>query len=293
MDIGIIGQGFVGTAIKEAFSPHCKIRTYDKFRNDLSTHKSIASCCGGCEIVFVCVPTPMNPDGSCNTSIVEDICMNLAHVPPHPTLGTIIAIKSTIPPMTTNTIKKGLTAAAAQNAPVVIPGCYSVVFNPEFLIERTATEDFKNTCRVILGGSSVATEILRKFYLKIFPKADIIETDSTTAEFIKYAANCFLATKVSLANEFAEMCSKLGISYDKVVEYATKDERLGSTHWSVPGPDGKKGFGGSCFPKDLNALICVAQSLGVDANVLEAVWKTNLQVRPERDWESLKGRAVN
>jgi UDPglucose 6-dehydrogenase len=89
------------------------------------------------------------------------------------------------------------------------------------------------------------------------------------------------------------MCSKLGISYDKVVEYATKDERLGSTHWSVPGPDGKKGFGGSCFPKDLNALIHVAQSLGVDANVLEAVWKTNLQIRPERDWESLKGRAVN
>ena len=291
MDIGIIGQGFVGTALKEAFSPYCKIRTYDKFRNDLSTHKGIASCCGGCEIVFVCVPTPMNPDGSCDISIVEDVCMNLAHTPPHPTRGTIIVIKSTIPPMTTNAIREKL--IATEGCGRRGEGYYSVVFNPEFLIERTATEDFKNTNRVILGGPSVATKILREFYLKVFPKADIIETDSTTAEFIKYAANCFLATKVSLANEFAEMCSKLGISYDKVVEYATKDERLGSTHWSVPGPDGKRGFGGSCFPKDLNALIHVAQSLGVDANVLEAVWKTNLQARPERDWESLKGRAVN
>jgi len=279
MDIGIIGQGFVGTALKEAFSPHCKIRTYDKFRNDLSTHRDIASFRNGCEIVFVCVPTPMNPDGSCNTSIVENICVSLAHTPPHPTRGIIIVIKSTIPPMTTNAINNRIN--------------YPVIFNPEFLIEKTATEDFKNTNRVILGGPPVATEILKKFYLKVFPKADIIKTDSTTAEFVKYAANCFLATKVSLANEFTEMCSKLGINYDKVIEYATKDERLGDTHWSVPGPDGKKGFGGSCFPKDLNALIYVAQSLGVDANVLKAAWKTNLQVRPERDWELLKGRAVN
>jgi UDPglucose 6-dehydrogenase len=170
---------------------------------------------------------------------------------------------------------------------------YPVVFNPEFLVERTATEDFKNTSRVILGGPSAATEILKKFYLKVFPKADIIETDSTTAEFVKYIANCFLATKVSLANEFAEMCSKLGVNYDKVIEYATKDERLGKTHWSVPGPDGNLGFGGSCFPKDLNALICVAQSLGIDVDVLKAAWKTNLRVRPGRDWELLKGRAVN
>ena len=285
MDIAIIGQGFVGTALKESFSPHYKIRTYDKFRNDLSTHKGIASCCRDCEIVFVCVPTPMNPDGSCDTSIVESVCDDINYegmhkiFPPHPTQGTIIVIKSTIPPTTTRKINNQTS--------------YPVVFNPEFLVERTATEDFKNTSRIILGGPPVATEILSRFYLIVFPKADVIETDSTTAEFVKYVANCFLATKVSLANEFAKMCSKLEISYDKVIEYATKDERLGNTHWSVPGPDGKKGFGGSCFPKDLNALMHVAQSLGVDANVLKAVWKTNLQIRPERDWESLKGRAVN
>ena len=275
MDIGIIGQGFVGTALKEVFSPHYEVRTYDKFRDDLSTHGGIASCCNGCDIVFVCVPTPMNPDGSCDVSIVESICDDINY---EGMQGTIV-IKSTVPPTTTHKIGSRVS--------------YPVVFNPEFLVERTATEDFKNTSRIILGGPSVATEILKKFYLKVFPKADIIETDSTTAEFVKYIANCFLATKVSLANEFAEMCSKLGVNYDKAIEYATKDERLGKTHWSVPGPDGNLGFGGSCFPKDLNALICVAQSLGVDIDVLKAAWKTNLRVRPGRDWELLKGRAVN
>ena len=89
-----------------------------------------------------------------------------------------------------------------------------------------------------------------------------------------------------------QICDGVGIDYDKVVEYATYDERLGKSHWAVPGPDGYFGFGGHCLPKDINALISVAHKLGVDTEVLEAVVETNDKVRKNRDWEDMKGRAV-
>ena len=109
---------------------------------------------------------------------------------------------------------------------------------------------------------------------------------------VKYFTNTFLATKVSFANEMKMISDKLNIDYDKVVEYSTYDERLGKSHWAVPGPDGHYGFGGSCFPKDINALIQMCQGLDIHPNVLVGVWETNLDVRPEEDWKELKGRAV-
>ena len=133
---------------------------------------------------------------------------------------------------------------------------------------------------------------MKQFYLKVFPQADIVQTDSKTAEFVKYLTNCFLATKVSIANEFYTLCESCDVDYDKVIEYATHDERLGKTHFAVPGPDGKMGFGGSCFPKDLNSIIYFGKECGIDLNTLEGAWRTNLTVRPDKDWEKLKGRAV-
>ena len=109
---------------------------------------------------------------------------------------------------------------------------------------------------------------------------------------VKYLTNTFLATKVSFANEMKMLCDFFNVDYDKVVEYSTYDERLGKSHWAVPGPDGKMGFGGSCFPKDINALISIADKWEIPANVLMAAWETNLDVRPEQDWKELKGRAV-
>ena len=284
--VGIIGQGFVGTALKEAFSPHYEVLTHDKFRDDLSTHPDVVSVSHECDIIFVCLPTPMNRDGSCNTSIVESVCEEICRTAANPIAADtekIIVIKSTIPPLTTNRL---------QNE-------YHVVFNPEFLVERTAVEDFKNTKRVVLGGPPPATKVLKEFYLKVFPEASIFETDSTTAELVKYVTNCFLAVKVSIANEFSSLCDTCGVNYEEVIEYATYDERLGKSHWAVPGPDGKRGFGGSCFPKDLNAIISLAESLVREGHpelttmdTLEGAWNTNLKVRPDRDWERLKGRAV-
>ena len=105
---------------------------------------------------------------------------------------------------------------------------------------------------------------------------------------VKYFTNCFLATKVSFANEMKYICDSIDLDYDKVVEYATYDKRLGKSHWSVPGPDGDLGFGGHCLPKDLSAMVNGFDTLGL----LEAVEQVNDQVRENRDWESMVGRAV-
>ena len=167
-----------------------------------------------------------------------------------------------------------------------------IVFNPEFLTEANAVSDFENQNRIILGGPRPQTTKLKQIYSKVFPKAHIIKTNSTHAEMVKYLTNSFLATKVSFANEIYQICEKLKVDYDKVVEYATLDDRLGKTHWQVPGPDGDFGFGGHCLPKDLSALIHIAMKLDVDINVLNAVEEANDVVRKNRDWENMKGRAV-
>ena len=191
----------------------------------------------------------------------------------------IVAIKSTIPPGTTNRLNK-----KCKNI--------SVIFNPEFLTEANFIDDFKNQNRIIIGGSKTATTKLRQVYSLVFPNVPIIKTGSKTAEMVKYFTNTFLATKVSFANEMKMICDELKIDYDKVVEYSTYDERLGKSHWAVPGPDGHLGFGGSCFPKDINALISMSDNLGLWLHTLKGAWHTNCDVRPEEDWKELKGRAV-
>jgi UDPglucose 6-dehydrogenase len=109
---------------------------------------------------------------------------------------------------------------------------------------------------------------------------------------VKYVANTFLATKVSFANEINQICKRSQIDYDDVIKLATLDERLGESHWEVPGPDGHYGFGGSCFPKDVNGLASFASQIGIEPSMLLATWHKNLEVRPEKDWESLIGRAI-
>ncbi len=277
MAIGIIGMGYVGTALKEGFKDYYKIETYD-IDNSLSSCNSIKTLISKVEVIFLCVPTPMNENGSCNLNIIENIIDEINSLIQSQS-NKIIIIKSTVPPGTTESLNNKY-----QN--------FNIIFNPEFLTEANFIEDFKNQNRIILGGSKSSTSQIREFYIKIFSKAKIIETDSNYAEMVKYFSNTFLATKVSFANEIKMICDKLNIDYNKVVEYASYDNRLGHSHFSVPGPDGKLGFGGSCFPKDINALISVALKLGVDPILLRSVWNTNLKVRPEKDWEKLKGRAV-
>ena len=278
MNIGIIGQGYVGTAIKSGFEKYYELETYDKFDTSKSTvnlHDLVLLS----DVIFVCVPTPMNVDGSCHIGIVEEVVSEVNEISISSESNPIVVLKSTVPPGTTDKLNKKCNGI-------------NIIFNPEFLTEANFIEDFKNQTRIILGGTRKGTNVLRQVYSKVFPTAHIIKTGSITAEMVKYMTNAYLATKVSFSNEIKQICDKLDIDYDKVVEYAILDERLGKTHLGVPGPDGDCGFGGHCLPKDINALISVAREFGIESEVLKAVVETNDKVRKNRDWEDMKGRAV-
>ena len=303
--IAIVGQGFVGGSLTTVFAERgFDVYAYDKagkyVKGALPSHGdpvagypgSIAELIGDNEgggtpgfsnVYFVCLPTPMYEDGSADLSIVEGALKELAAVPGE----RIAVVKSTIPPGSTEKWNEMFKDTGLR-----------VVFNPEFLTERTALEDMRNQDRIILGGPRPWINTVKQIFRTAFPNAKMIKTSSTTAEMVKYLTNNFLTVKVAFANEMLQICNALdeaglNVDYDKVVEYASHDVRVGSSHWSVPGPDGHLGFGGSCFVKDLNAMIKIADDLLVDTPVLDGAWKKNLEVRPERDWELLIGRAVS
>ena len=283
--IGIIGNGFVGKAVKESFKNHFDVFIFDTDKRKANV-ESLNELINKCRIIFLCLPTPMNlDDGSCHLGIVEDTLSKIDdwcdEMEYYGLEQRTIVIKSTIQPGTTEKWGKEYKRI-------------DIAFNPEFLTEANSIEDFKNQNRIIIGSRRKVGAKIKSVYSKVFPKVPIIKTSSTIAEMIKYFTNCFLAMKVSYANEMYQICEKLDIDYDKVVEYAVRDERIGYSHLNVPGPDGDFGFGGHCFPKDLNALINLAekQGLGLDINVLKATLDTNNKVRTNRDWENQKGRAV-
>ncbi len=279
--LGIIGQGFVGNAVREGMKTHFNVKCYDKDPNKFSNVGSIFDVVESTDATFLCVPTPMKKSGECDLSILKAALTEISECVKVLHKGTyIVVIKSTIPPGTTESLNKEFTFL-------------DIVFNPEFLTEANAVNDYLNQNRIIVGGERPATSIVKRIFSKAFPQVPIIKTSSTIAETIKYVTNTFLAMKVSYANEIYQLCQGLDIDYDKVIEYARYDERLGNSHWAVPGPDGDFGFSGSCFPKDIQALIYQAKMLGVDVTILEAAWKKNLLVRPSRDWELLKGRAIS
>jgi UDPglucose 6-dehydrogenase len=216
----------------------------------------------------------MNKDGSCNIELVRNVLHRL-----NKETKAIIVNKSTVPPGTTENFNLEF-----ENL--------QIVFNPEFLTERNSFDDFNNQNRIILGGPRPASTELKQIYSTVFPNAYVIKTGSKHAEMIKYFTNCFLANKISFANEMYDLCNALNLDYDKIVEYATLDNRLGNSHWAVPGPDGDFGFGGHCFPKDLSAIIKMTDDLGTINGTLKSVLKTNDKVRKNRDWENMKGRAI-
>lgn len=296
--IAVIGQGFVGGSLTTVFSEQgFEVFAYDKsgkyakgsypykpedLKHLVSFAESNKDFSG---IYFLCLPTPMFEDGSADLSIVESVLEELSLIPGN----RIVVVKSTIPPGSTEGWNKKYESTGL-----------SVIFNPEFLTEANALVDMRNQNRIIIGGPRPWINSVKQIFQTAFPKVPIIKTSSTTAEMVKYLTNNFLTVKVAFANEMAQICealdaSGLNVDYDKVVEYAKYDRRLGDSHWGVPGPDGARGYGGHCFPKDINAMIDVAKKNGVDPKVLTSAWEKNLEVRqPEhRDWEKMSGRAVS
>ena len=280
MKIGIVGQGFVGTAIKEGLAGFHSIKTYD-INPELCDARSLSDLVDYSSVIFTCLPTPMRRGGECDVRIVSSVIAQIDEIAAKldTTSPKIIVIKSTVPPGTTQRLHE-----ECKNI--------DIIFSPEFLTEANSFDDFKNQNRIILGGPRRATTRVKTMFRKAFPKASIIKTGSRTAEMVKYFTNCFLATKISFANEIKQGCDALDIDYDKVVEYALYDDRLGRSHWSVPGPDGDLGFGGHCFPKDLNAMIEILKKNDIDPLILQATWAKNNEVRSDNDWEKMTGRAV-
>jgi len=284
--IGIIGQGFVGNAIYQSMKNAFEVITYDlksglringrfisplvygsKNGNDNISlaYQYIADNVDG--PVFICLPTPMGINGQCDTAILEDAIVRLNECK----LSSIftLIIKSTIPPGTTEEFSK--------KYPNI-----NFCFNPEFLTARTAVEDFANQTYTIIGADNLFSgDIVEDMYYGWNPKLDIIHTSTKIAEMVKYVRNCFYAVKLSYANEIYQICQKIGIDYNKVIKYTKLSPWAGEQHWSVPGPDGKVGWGNFCFPKDLNALMFFAKQIGINPLTMTGAWKKNLELRNE------------
>ena len=278
--IGIIGQGFVGSAVYEGMKNHFDVLAYDKDPNKFSNVSCIQEIVQHVEVTFLCVPTPMKSSGECDLRILNAALQEIIIGVGFENKSLVVVIKSTIPPGTTEKLSK------------IYPDLH-LVFNPEFLTEANAIEDYKNQNRIIIGGEQHDVATVKRIFLKAFPQVPIIETNSTIAETIKYVTNIFLATKVSFANEMYQLCEGLGIDYNTVIDYAKYDDRLGNTHWAVPGPDGDFGYGGHCFPKDIAALQHLMLQLNIDSTIINSVIQKNKLARTNLDWEQQIGRAVS
>lgn len=281
--IGIIGLGFVGSAVKHGFDIE-KNELYlcdPKLEDSLSIKELILACV---DYIFVCVPTPISnvvtadaPHGYADPTILMNVLEEIeVHVTA--TRNPIVIVKSTIPPDFWDWV--------GGDAPGDIPDM-NLVYNPEFLKESTPDQDFEYPPCVVLGGDADITDIVENLY-KFSSKvtcSKYIHTSLEVASFHKYTVNCWLATKVAFFNQLNDLMTEFGIEseYDGLTEALVNDDRIGASHMTVPGPDGKHGFGGSCFPKDTRAFISFARMIGSNQTLLEEAVRYNEIVRNKTD----------
>lgn len=224
-------------------------------RGNLRFVVGAANAVADCEIAFLCVPTPQGEDGSADLSYVEAAATEIASLLPY---EAIVVNKSTVPVGSTKVVERVLRRPDVR-----------VVSNPEFLREGSAVDDFLNPDRVVVGCDDRAAAIaVGALYESI--RAQVIVTDPASAETIKYAANAFLATKLSFINAIAAICEGVGADVNDVVVGMGYDKRIG-TEFLRPGP----GWGGSCFPKDSRALLKIANQAGYRFDLLKGVIDVN------------------
>jgi len=272
--IGIIGNGFVGGAVANGLNSFADIRIYDALKERSTHHYNDVVFS---EFVFVCLPTPMVDveGGKCNLSIVEKFFSTLPSI-----CEGIFIIKSTVPIGTTEKLR--------EKYPHL-----KIIHNPEFLTAAKANEDFVNADRHVIGGKEEWVKPLYDFYKMFFPDIPVITMQSTESECVKYFANCFLASKVMMFNEMRVLVDKINnINYDTIVEGVISDNRIGNSHYDVPGPDGDYGFGGTCFPKDINSLIHTMEEYNLDPIVLKSVWEQNKNYRNKWDWAEFESAVL-
>lgn len=262
MKIAIIGHGFVGKALTNALNDN--IDTYivdpklDTFITDLVSFVP--------DMIFICVPTPMNQDGSQDIKIVNEVIKDIIDM----SLDSLIVIKSTVLPDNLLKVQK------------LIP---EVIYNPEFLREAHANDDFINSDLVIFGGPEAESKKLSKFYNEHTKctSNNYFFTDVTTAAYIKYTINSFLSMKVIFFNELKSLFEETNSndSWEDFINILSFDKRIGDSHMQVPGPDGKYGYGGACFPKDTNALLSYSKTKNKELKVLKKVIEINNLIRSQ------------
>jgi len=264
--IGIIGLGFVGGAMFKSFSAKkIKIIGYDKYKNGgVGTFED----CLKCDILFLCLPTLFNPDThQYDKSSIHEVCIQLHNNK----YSGIVVIKSTVEPETTSTLAS----------------MYSLKFvhNPEFLTARTAFKDFHTQKHVVLGKSVNCTTydmtVLKDFYHIYYPNADISVCSSDESECMKIFVNSFYASKLQILNEYYLLCEKIGMDYNKIKSLMLKNGWINPMHTNIPGHDGKLSYGGSCFPKDTNALCSFMKKKGTLNMILDSVIKERNNMRDE------------
>ena len=252
----IIGHGFVGKAIDYAFQDDVEKQIIDpEIGVELKDVKLNA------DVTFVCVPTPMHKNGKCDVSILEDVLTQIKH-----RMTGLIVVKSTVTPDKIEELFRGSAK-------------HRMIYNPEFLTEKNANEDIINPFVHIFGGQSDATEKLELIYKEysICKPCPVYRMSATDASFVKYGINTFLATKLTFFNEFYDTIKEFGGNYGRIANAIGTDPRIGHAHTRVPGFDGKRGFGGACFPKDVSAFINFTDQ----ATLLEHVMNRNNLYRSE------------
>ena len=266
MKIGIIGYGFVGKSLHRGLKSTATVMNIDpKLENNIQDLSSFSP-----DVIFICVPTPMNEDKSQDISIIKSV---IGEILQH-NLNSLIVLKSTVLPNHVAEIQS------------LIP---RFVYNPEFLREKHADEDFIKSNLIVFGGSSENTHQLAKIYkdhTKCICK-EYVHTDAIAASLIKYTINSFLSLKVTFFNELKCLFDESGSneSWSNFVNSLSRDIRIGSSHMQVPGHDGRLGYGGACLPKDANALNKYSITLKNRLKLLDASIKINNQLRSKYDNE--------
>lgn len=264
--VGVIGGGVVGRAVARGFLEHVgEVRIYDKdpLRGTHGLRHAVES-----DVTFLALPTPFDPVLGLSESVIEEFLSSIAG---HD--GRLV-IKSTLMP--------GVTERLA--CQYELPG---LVHSAEFLTARAAHTDFQSPSRNIVGyttanskeGEDNASNWLVDFYKKRFPGVPVFRLPAAGSELIKMACNAFFSSKVIFFNQVHQLCGALGLRYEEVLQGMLTDGRLGSSHTSIPGPDGRFGSGGACFTKDHPAFAVLQKALGLDASVTEATTKYNRSIR--------------
>lgn len=269
MKVGIIGYGFVGKALCFGLNKDVEVYKVDpKLKTNISDLAKFNP-----DIIFICVPTPMNDDGTQDIKILETVADEIFSN----SIISQIVLKSTVLPDHIKKLEK------------LFP---NIVLNPEFLREQHANDDFINAKLILLGGKEKNILYLADFY-KNYTQCitkNYQLTDLISASLIKYAINAFLASKVIFFNELHSIFvkSKSSINWQSFIDIISVDERIGKSHMQVPGSDNKFGYGGPCFPKDCNALIKYSEKIGEPFELLKKSSEINNGIR--RQYDSLSKR---